>query len=730
MILDCPTARMRIDTVATPFSRRESNARLADRLAAARRQRFVGRAAELALFASALAAPDATAAGFAVVYVHGPGGVGKTTLLQQFADLAEHAGRAIVRLDARDLEPTPDDMLTTLARALDLVPGPLEDLVARWPDQGLLVIDNYEPTPSLDDWLRSVLLPRLPARSLVLLAGRLTPAPEWITDIAWAPLTRIIALRNLDPDESRRYLAVRGVDELRQAGILAAVDGHPLALSLAADAVMARAASDRDFDLSDQPGIVRTLLHRLVDEVPSPRHRLALHACATVRVLTRPLLAAALRADEGCADPEADSHALFDWLSRLACIESSPQGLNPHDLAREVLYADARRTQADARRALNARLLGHLYDDFKAAEGAQRQRLWFDTIYVQRNNATLRRYCAWSAAGSIVARPLRGSDDLDVIRSITRRHEGSASAAIVAHWLVRQPDAFLGFIDLRGRLVGYMANLRLDIATDDDRRVDLAADRALAFIAARAPARSGEEIAYIRFWMADDGYQSNPSTMNVLVAQASLYWTTRARRLAWSLCAAADADDLEAMAHGVQMRRSRAADFALGPRRWGVFARDWRVETVQQWLRKGVERASVDEPPSGSTADSAPLLVLSEADFEHAVQQALRDFTRPEALAANPLLRTRLLARCARISEHEQPVAALRALLHQAAASLSAPKDRKSLAAIRHTYFEPATTQEQAAEAMGIPFNTYRYQLARGTRCIVQWLWTRELGSA
>src|SRR5579859_7991485 len=48
-----------------------------------------GRTAEMSRFRALLADPDEPR----VVYVHGPGGVGKTALLHQFAWLAEEAGR-------------------------------------------------------------------------------------------------------------------------------------------------------------------------------------------------------------------------------------------------------------------------------------------------------------------------------------------------------------------------------------------------------------------------------------------------------------------------------------------------------------------------------------------------------------------------------------------------------------------------------------------------------------
>ena len=56
-----------------------------DRLAQARRQRFVGRADELHLFRALVGEADTGA----VVFVHGPGGVGKTALLGRFTESRE-----------------------------------------------------------------------------------------------------------------------------------------------------------------------------------------------------------------------------------------------------------------------------------------------------------------------------------------------------------------------------------------------------------------------------------------------------------------------------------------------------------------------------------------------------------------------------------------------------------------------------------------------------------------
>ena len=88
---------------------------VADRLKTARRRRFVGRAAELELFLGALAASEPS---FSVLWLHGPGGVGKTALLGAFAESAEDAGVRVVSLDLRTVEPSPPAFMAELGRAL------------------------------------------------------------------------------------------------------------------------------------------------------------------------------------------------------------------------------------------------------------------------------------------------------------------------------------------------------------------------------------------------------------------------------------------------------------------------------------------------------------------------------------------------------------------------------------------------------------------------------------
>ena len=75
--------------------------------------------------------------------------------------------------------------------------------------------------------------------------------------------------------------------------------------------------------------------------------------------------------------------------------------------------------------------------------------------------------------------------------------------------------------------------------------------------------------------------------------------------------------------------------------------------------------------------------------------------------------------------------AVLQALITEAAVALQAsPRDLKLYRALYHTYFQPAATQEQAAELLDLPFSTYRRHLTAGIAQVTEALRGREVGGA
>lgn len=690
-------------------------ARLSDRLAAARRGRFVGREAELALFRSAL---EAEKPPFAVLHVYGPGGVGKTTLLHQFESLAAEHDLPVVRLDGRDVEPSPPGFLRALREArgseVSESPSHMSDL----PAHAVLLLDTYERLAPLDAWLRETLLPQLPARSVVVIAGRNPPASAWHTDIDWAGLTRIVPLRNLRPDESQAYLAVRGISDDQHAGVLAFTHGHPLALSLVAD-VLSQSSGLAAFDPRHALDMVRVLLERFIQDVPDAHHRHALEVCAMAWATTEAMLAHVLNLEDG--------HDLFEWLRQLSFVEQGTHGLFPHDLAREALEADLRWRNPDGFRQLRQRITAYTRGRVLQTSVFEQQRILLDWLFLFRHNPFVKPFFDWTAMDVAYARPAL-PDDASAIVEMVQKHEGDASAQIAAHWLRRQPHAFLVFRNVEGERVGFVANIALHQATPDDIAADPAASAALDFVKHYGPTRQSEEIFHLRFWMSRDTHQAITFAINLTCVNTIALWMMHPK-LAWSFIAMADPEFWEPHFAEVNIPRSPEADFEVGGRRYGAFAHDWRIEPMSIWLTdQQVIPMTFSQPEQGKLAP--PLLVLSQPEFEDAVRQALRNYTRPDMLADNPLLRSRVVLEATgqdAASAHASP-ATLQALLREAVETLTAnPKDKKLYRALWHTYFEPAATQERAAERLDLPFSTYRYHLNNGIERVVAWLWQREL---
>jgi DNA-directed RNA polymerase specialized sigma24 family protein len=215
-------------------------------------------------------------------------------------------------------------------------------------------------------------------------------------------------------------------------------------------------------------------------------------------------------------------------------------------------------------------------------------------------------------------------------------------------------------------------------------------------------------------------------TQSLVAMRAGGAWISNPQ-MSWTFAAVADAQQWQEMFGYFNFAHTGEADFVVGGHRYGVFTHDWRVESVAAWgyrmealqlgLELGRKRETAVAPP--------PLLTLSLPEFTEAVRQALRDYTRPDLLAANPLLRSRLVVETAGKDRAPQ---LLQKLIQDAAASLTAnPKDEKFYRAVHHTYLKPALNQEAAAELLDLPLGTYRYRLAKGVERIADWLWQREL---
>ncbi|MBK8459211.1 MAG: AAA family ATPase [Micropruina sp.] len=691
--------------------------RMADRIAAVRRRQFVGRAAELALVGSLLTAEDAGA----VVFLYGPGGVGKTTLLRQIASLGSEAGRLVLRLESRDVPPIPASVLAALAAAAGCDPAvePLPFLASL--DDLLILVDTGELLAPLDRWLREDLLPALAADTIVVLAGREPPSLAWRTDPGWSGLVHPVRLSNLSDAESRSLLRLRGVPDSAQAGALAFTGGHPLALALVAD-VLAQGAES--FTPAATPGVVTVLLATLIETVPSALHRAALEACAQVLTTTESLLAALLEVE--------DARDVFDWLRGLSIIEAGPRGLYPHEVAREALAAELRWRHPEQHASIHRRAGAYYRDHFYAFDVSQQQQVLVDYVFLHRSNPILGPFVSSSAGSgmdlrSMVASQARDSGERAVARAMVERHEGPESAALFDHWMARQPESLLLVRAADGDVLGLIATIDVARATAQDRAVDPAVERAWVHLSTLEPLAPGEVAGFFRFWMQADGYQSmGPVQMFITLHFVRYYLATP--RLAQSFVAYADVELWGNIAAYAEVPRVPDGDFTVGGRSYGLFTHDWRSMAPLAWLEILGDREVAEEPlAQGASTSVAPTPTgisrsLTEDEFSAAVRTALRGLGRSDGLRGSPLLSAPLVTRRqpGTMAEAED---VLRAAFREAAARMEAsPGDRRAFRALHHTYLLPAQNQAKAAELLDLPTTTYRRHLTLGVERITQLL--------
>lgn len=688
---------------------------LAERLIAERHRQFVGRKRELELFESAIAAVEFP---FHVLHVFGPGGVGKTSLLKQFSQICHLSKIQSIYIDARNIEPTSESFISTLRllMGLNAADSPLQVLAAQ-PSRHIILLDTYETLSSLDEWLREVFLPKLPENTLSVVAGRHTPSSNWRTDPGWQALTQLLPLRNLSPEESHTYLTRRTVPETQHQAVLDFTHGYPLALSLVAD-VLAQ-GQDIFFQPEASPNVVKTLLEKFVQDVPTPAHRKALEACALARLTTEAVLTEMLAL--------ADLHELFEWLRGLSFIESGQLGIFPHDLAREVLIADLRWRNPDWYTELHQRARTYYTKRLGQTHGQQQHRVLFDYIFLHRDNPAVRPRFTWQENSSLLTDRLQETDKPAILRMVAE-YEGEESAQLTAHWLARQPQGVLVLRNAQQQPAGFLLMVALHQARSEDLNADPGAIAAWRYLQTHAPLRQYEGATLFRFWMARDSYQAvSPTQSLIFINFVQHHQHTTGPAFTFYACASPDF--WAAMFAYADLARLPEADFEVGGRQYGVYGHDWRVVSPTAWQELLAQREiAASAQVSVPSQVIEPLLVLSQPEFVAAVQDALRYFGRTDKLRNNPLVRSRLVVERGPAHGIAERITTLQAVVKEAVESLqSSPREEKFYRALYRTYLHPAPTQERAAELLDLPFSTFRRHLKVGTTRVADILWQQEI---
>jgi hypothetical protein len=227
--------------------------------------------------------------------------------------------------------------------------------------------------------------------------------------------------------------------------------------------------------------------------------------------------------------------------------------------------------------------------------------------------------------------------------------------------------------------------------------------------------------------MDKDTYQGvSPIQSLIFIQVAKHYLTTPG--LAFTFFPCADPDFWTAILSYAELTRYPEADFEVGGKRYGIYGHDWRVMTPAVWIGRLAEKEIGVTGQAASPPTADPVIFLSRDDFNNAVKQSLQDYARPNGLAGNPLLRSRLVSEAAGKNSKER-TEFLKSKIRESAETLRVhPRDEKLFQALESTYLHPAPTQEAAAELLDIPFSTYRRHLTSGIQRLTEILWRQEIG--
>lgn len=248
--------------------------------------RFVGRVAELARVEALLADGGDSR----ILYVWGPGGIGKSALLRAAGRRAVALGYHLTATDARSFSA---DLAATVR---DLACGPARTC---------LVIDEVDILGPAIEALREGLLDQLPEQTRLVLAGRRPPGAGW-RDGGLDAIAQTLRLGPLAQREAATLLDLLAPGLESAAELVEWAEGSPLALTIAAD-------GSRANRLLGPAAWEQHVTHWIAGQGAFDVPREVLEAAALARRVDARLLAAALPGQptrEGfrrlCASPLVD----------------------------------------------------------------------------------------------------------------------------------------------------------------------------------------------------------------------------------------------------------------------------------------------------------------------------------------------------------------------------------------------------------------------------------------
>ena len=646
---------------------------LAARVAARDRSRFVGRTCELGLLERCLSDnPPAS-----VVLVHGPGGIGKSSLLRELARRAGDRGFDTFFVEGRDLPPMPDALEAVLAGARDS-------------EAPLVLIDTYERMTALDGYLRRGLVPSLPDSTVVVIAGRMPPDPAWFSG-GWEGIATELELDALDVTEAMSLLAAYGLTDDRAPAVVDWAEGSPLALALAAET----GASDSDWrpeEGSERPEIVRSLIRRLVESELEGVRLSALGVASIARVTTVELLRGVL--------PDVNAQGAYEQLRALTFTEPLADGLTLHELVRKALHADMRRRDQERERELRRRIVDYLYEQAQGGDPL----LAIEMAHLIENVA-IKWGFGWEGSVDYRIDDLGPGDAEQIVRQLTERDFGE-------WWLMGRryfdeaPERVAIARDREDQLCGYLICMSPSTAPEFALQDPLVGPW---IVHARADAQLGDSV----LWHTSIDFTGDRrGRVQAMLGMAGVLRSGAPNpRFAYMPINPSNPDALT-FARALGAEHITGLDFEMGRRRIECHRIDYGPGGLIAAQRRVVYAELGLAPPATPEASSGGF----DSD---AVREALRNFRVPHELARSPL---------ATGQTPEDRVESVRELLRDAAERAFGDNENEKLLqrVLIRGYIEPAASHEQAAIDLSLSRAAYFRRLRAAAERVAEYLASRR----
>lgn len=527
--------------------------------------------------------------------VHGIAGVGKSALLGAAAVDSRARGVRVVCLDGGGFEPTEQGFMAAIGHELENGDGDVGAALAAQPGRVLLIVDGLEQLRLLDGWLRVRFVPALPANVRLLLAGRDVPT-AWQRELGELVLT--IRLDNLATEPAREVLLRAGVEAAAAERLARLARGHPLALQLAAGAMVESPGLDPQEAI--MAALVDELARQYLDRL-EPTTRRALDAASVVRRTTISLLEAML--------PEENAAELFQRLRALPFVSLGRDGLAVHDTVQDATSGLLRAADAGRHRAYRQAAWARLREELATAPSADLWRYTADMLYLVENPIV--RDGFFPPGGDEYAIEPAPASARERVLAIAALRSTPEATALTAAWWRAVPDAFRVVRDRGGEVQAFSctidpAEVPIDLLREDPVMA------ALREHLRAEPLPREQRALIVRFSLAAaSGEAPSPAAATLWLDTKRSYLEHRPHLRRMYLPAAEPEATLSVLGP-LGFKPVDAPPVALGASTFSLLCNDFGPGSIDGWLGEVVGRELETVAPDPIDVESRSLLVDGE----------------------------------------------------------------------------------------------------------------------